>query len=481
MSEPLSAAASGQFKIGDITIDVPEGRSLFQGEYDFTADRGFILRVSAGVDLFQNPDQATWLLQAIDPLTGEVLRDSTRGLLAPDDGLGSGAGFVSYSIEPLADLPTGINITARARVLFDNQAPEDTQVLNQRLDGAAPQTSVNVSRVGTGSNYEVKWQVTDDVGGSGFRHVTLYVATDGGDFKIWQQKITEAEGTRIFKGEAGRSYEFLALATDMAGNRETPVSGINVTPDDTGINLGALPTVPGTTTPDFGVAPQPAPAPSTNALFVEAETGIPNTTPVTRLSEFDTVISPFTAQSFATGIAQSHADIGPMAIAEAPDGSFLISGGPNRGQIFHLESEGGSAGTPWTSLDEPVFNLVFDSEGRLWATSGGGALLQLDPESGEVVNRYGDGITIAIAVEPGTDRLFVSTNDGVQIFDQSTARFSQYSRDKNLRVGGLAFAQDGTLWATTWPDRHEVVRFNERARAEVMLNRGTIQTREKAN
>ena len=87
------------------------------------------LDVLSGIDLFQDPDQASWLLQAIDPLTGELLKDTSRGLLAPDDGLGSGEGFVSYSIEPLEDLPTGTSITARARVLFDNQAPEDTQVM----------------------------------------------------------------------------------------------------------------------------------------------------------------------------------------------------------------------------------------------------------------------------------------------------------------------------------------------------------------
>ena len=255
----------------------------------------------------------------------------------------------------------------------------------------------------------------------------------------------------------------------MAGNRESPAPGVNATADDSGVNLGALPTVPGTTPPDFGIAPEPAPTPSTNPLFTAAETGIPNAMPLTRPSEFDAVISPFAAQAFATGIAQSHADIGPMAIAEAPDGSFLISGGPNRGQIFRFEQEGGKAGAPWASLSEPVFNLAFDGQGRLWATTGGGALLQLNSETGAVINRFGDGVTIALAVEPGTDRLFVSTNAGVQIFDPATGLFTQYSRDGDLRVGSLAFAQDGTLWATTWPDRRQVVRFTERARAEVML------------
>src|SRR3546814_1989888 len=64
----------GDIRIGDITIDVPDGRSSFQAEYDFVATRGFILRVSAVLDLFQEPASASWLIQAIDPVTGEVLR-----------------------------------------------------------------------------------------------------------------------------------------------------------------------------------------------------------------------------------------------------------------------------------------------------------------------------------------------------------------------------------------------------------------------
>src|SRR3546814_6156358 len=37
----------GDIRIGDITIDVPDGRSSFQAEYDFVATLGFILRVRA--------------------------------------------------------------------------------------------------------------------------------------------------------------------------------------------------------------------------------------------------------------------------------------------------------------------------------------------------------------------------------------------------------------------------------------------------
>jgi hypothetical protein len=74
-----------------------------------------------------------------------------------------------------------------------------------------------------------------------------------------------------------------------------------------------------------------------------------------------------------------------------------------------------------------------------------------------------------LAIEPATGLIYVSSGRGVEIFDPDTQSFTHYSRDLNLRVGSLAFAPDGALWATTWPDRREVIRFTDRARGEVML------------
>src|SRR3546814_14131887 len=53
----------GDIRIGDISIDVPDGKTSFQAEYDFPAARGFILRVSAVLDLSQTPASASWLIQ----------------------------------------------------------------------------------------------------------------------------------------------------------------------------------------------------------------------------------------------------------------------------------------------------------------------------------------------------------------------------------------------------------------------------------
>ncbi|MFA7603825.1 MAG: CARDB domain-containing protein, partial [Novosphingobium sp.] len=459
----------GDIRIGDITIDVPDGRSSFQAEYDFVATRGFILRVSAVLDLYQSPASATWLLQAIDPITGEVLQDATRGLLAPNNASGAGAGFVSYAVRANDEIATGERISASARVLMDGFAPEDTLVLSQMVDAAAPESRIGATRIGATNDFLVDWSVLDDHGGSGVRHVTLYVAEDGGDFRIWQRMLPDVSGSLVFEGEAGKTYEFLALATDVAGNREAPKPGVNATDDGSGVNIGALPTVPGTTPPNFGQPPAPSPVPSTNALFTAAEANVPAAAPLSTPSEFASVLSPFVARAFATGIGQSDGGIGPMAIVETPDGDFLISGGANRGTIWKFDALGGAAGTPFAELDEPVFNMAFDGEGRLWATTGGGALLELDPQIGAVIGRYGDGITIALAVHPATGDIYVSTNAGISIFNPGDGSFTQWSRDENLRVGSLAFDGEGRLWAVTWPDRKQVVRFTDRARAETML------------
>ena len=93
----LNTFALGDLQVGQIRVHIPAGRATFQGDFDFTQTQGFVLRVSAGVDL--DSRMATWLLQAIDPLTGEILQATDRGLLAPNNPEGDGVGLVGYTIQ----------------------------------------------------------------------------------------------------------------------------------------------------------------------------------------------------------------------------------------------------------------------------------------------------------------------------------------------------------------------------------------------
>ncbi|HEU6454950.1 MAG TPA: hypothetical protein VN201_05760, partial [Roseateles sp.] len=150
----------GDIKVGGVTIHLPQDRANFQGDIDLRNSLGFIVRVSAGVD----PDSrtATWLLQAIDPATGEVLQDATRGLLQPDDSQGRGQGFVSYTVQSAFEAQDGAIISAQARVELDSRAPMETTRITSTLDVNPPKTTVSVTPVpGSSADYQVSWQAAD--------------------------------------------------------------------------------------------------------------------------------------------------------------------------------------------------------------------------------------------------------------------------------------------------------------------------------
>jgi CARDB/Putative Ig domain len=442
----------GDLQLGNLQVHLPNSVGSFQGDFDFTQSKGFILRVSAGLDT--TTDTAAWLLQAIDPLTGEVITDPTRGLLAPDNAAGAGRGFVTYTAQPKAGLSSGAQISARARVEFNTTAPLETPTVTYTVDGSAPTTTLTASAVTQGGgDYNLQWTSQDDSAGSGVKSITVYVSRDGGSWSIWLSQTTATAG--IYNGQAGHSYQFLALATDNAGNQEKPPVGTAVPDDDAQVNLGSLPTVSGTSQ-DLGTPPPPATTPSANALFTQAQQGIPSPTPPSHLSEFHSVLAPIVAQSFVTGIGQSQPDIGPIAILPLPGGSVLASGGPARNQLFLFSAAGGKAGTPVATLSEPIYDMALDASGFIWATTGGGSLLELDPKTFAVLGQFGEALTQSLAIQPGTGLIYVSSGDGIAIFDPATRKFTHLS---DIRVGSLAFAPDGTLWAATWPhNQGQVIR-----------------------
>ena len=222
----------GDLQLGDIKLHIPDGQASFQGDFDFSAAQGYVLRVSAGIDAESRI--ATWLIQAIDPDTGEVMHKLLRGLLAPDANGKATGGFVSYTVRA-SDLATsGATVSASARVFFDTAPPIASATISHTLDASAPSTTLSVTTNGHDARgqptFWLNWQSADDA--SGVKHVTVYVAEDGGDFKIWQKQVAGAESTALFTGVAGKRYEFLAAATDNAGNREAASVARAVLPDD---------------------------------------------------------------------------------------------------------------------------------------------------------------------------------------------------------------------------------------------------------
>src|SRR5262249_7461939 len=114
----------GDLQVGGLQVHLPNSVGSFQGDIDFSKSKGFILLVSAGIDV--NTRTITWLLQAIDPATGDVTLDPPKGLLPANNASGAGAGFVTYTVLPSSGVATGTSISAQARVLFGSAAPLET-------------------------------------------------------------------------------------------------------------------------------------------------------------------------------------------------------------------------------------------------------------------------------------------------------------------------------------------------------------------
>ena len=96
------------------------------------------------------------------------------------------------------------------------------------------------------------------------------------------------------------------------------------------------------------------------------------------------------------------------------------------------------------------------------ARTGGGPLVELDPATGAILAEYGDGITQALAIDPQSGRIYVSTGAGIEVFDPVSQTFTGFSE---YRVDDLAFSPSGDLWGTSWPERGSIVQFTPLGRA----------------
>ena len=454
----------GDLKLGDINVHVPTDKANFQGDFDFSGSKGFVLRVSAGIDV--QTRIATWLIQAIDPDTGEVLHDALRGLLTPSavgttQDPAAKRGFVSYTIRSSAEALSNAEITAQARIFIDNTPPVDSERVTQKLDAKPPTTDLAVTSLGLNaqgaSNYSLKWIAIDDA--SGIKGTTLYVAQNSGDFKIWLRQAPATQSEAVFTGDAGSTYEFLAVSTDNAGNREAASVANAVLPDDGSRQavldaLGVNETVSQTAelplaTPDRSYA--------ANGLFTQAALRLPGYVATAQPSDLKSVLAPFSVRGLAEGFAKSDADIGALAMVELADQSILVSAGAQRNEVFRFSKDGGRSTTPLFSLSEPILDMALDAVGQLWVLTGK-ELLLVDATSGSILRRLvgpsGNSLTHALAIQSSTGDIYVSSGQGVEIFRPNEANAARaWTHFSNERVSDLAFGPDGRLWAVRWSGR----------------------------
>ena len=256
-------------------IDVPDGLDHYEGrveldgwtwdeeeerwrQYDDTETPlvPLVVDVEAGIDL--DTGVVNWSIVCADVNTGYFPEDPFAGFLPPnqesifypdpDDPndpprlIHPGEGYLTYSVAPVADLPTGTEITNEASIVFDwNEAIKTPEVLNT-IDAVAPTSTVDALPVEIPyAHFDVCWSGEDDAGGSGVEGYTVYVSDNGESYSTWL--TTEDECAWFTGARVGHTYDFYSVARDHVGHVEAPPTDPgdgSVIPDTTTTIVGLL-------------------------------------------------------------------------------------------------------------------------------------------------------------------------------------------------------------------------------------------------
>ncbi|MEO1263334.1 MAG: T9SS type A sorting domain-containing protein [Bacteroidota bacterium] len=217
----------GNFGFGMFNYDVPPNTTFYQQRLTDTEDSLNVhVDVTAGIDVVEG--KVFWIFESVDPVTGLPPEDALTGFLPVNDTsiniyndtlTKKGEGFVTFNIMPQGSLVTGDSVTAQASIIFDINAPIETNTWKNLIDAFPPTSEIDTNAtVVDGNLITLFWSGEDDIGGVGVDYYDLYVAKDGEPFLLFAEQIDTT--VYVFTGVQGSTYEFYTLATDYVGNVE---------------------------------------------------------------------------------------------------------------------------------------------------------------------------------------------------------------------------------------------------------------------
>jgi uncharacterized repeat protein (TIGR01451 family) len=131
-----------------VIVNVPTGLTSFATTTNVATDANPV-RLAAAFD--SDTGVLSWTIESFDPVTGQLPEDPLAGFLPPNNADRQGEGFVSFTARPVAGLMTGSTIRNQARIVFDVNAPIDTNEVINTIDTGAPTSELDPLPAGSPS------------------------------------------------------------------------------------------------------------------------------------------------------------------------------------------------------------------------------------------------------------------------------------------------------------------------------------------
>ncbi|MBR1850616.1 MAG: hypothetical protein IJ789_04490, partial [Bacteroidales bacterium] len=216
-SQNISSFRLADFGFGSFIFSVPSGVSAYSQRLDVSDSLGVWVDVTAGIDIVNN--QLFWIFQSIDPETGFEPTNSQMGFLLVNDALSRGEGYVSFTIQPKANVATGDTVGAEATIIFDDNASIATNVWRNTFDAVAPTSHLLHEMDAQDSLYcTFSFAATDDEGGAGVSQVQLFVSENEGPYQL--AGLYHPDSAAALTLDYGKFYKFVSQAVDNVGNVE---------------------------------------------------------------------------------------------------------------------------------------------------------------------------------------------------------------------------------------------------------------------
>lgn len=225
----------GGYSFSNMSFAVAKPSNAYQQRIDLKDSLGYYVDLIGGLDVAKQ--QGFWTFTTIDPETGYAPMQAERGLLPVNDSTHVGEGAVTFQLKPYEGLKTGDTISIQANIVFDQNDTIATNRWCNKIDAGMPESKVTAELHPTLPNtYNLTFTGKDDEGGSGIRHILLYLANHSGIYEEIDTCMVDSVLT--FPVEGGKQYKIYSIAVDNTGNREPAkmepdvVLNFNVAPTD---------------------------------------------------------------------------------------------------------------------------------------------------------------------------------------------------------------------------------------------------------